>query len=361
MSDVEELTSLNSSRSSQQEQEVEEIPGGGTSVKYLSIKKRDEETSTRRSGSSNEVIFSSLYLDKLGDSDNSTNGLLYNPLKSGYFLRMTKREHNSENLIYVLEIERFRDHFKDVNVWTDDLSYKLIDNEIENFGKLNIQEKDVKVCCSNDPTQWPSKIATYKAFQDHCEFIWETYLSSAASAQIFMPAKVLYNTLHRLQHLEKYGHKVFDETVIDPIKTLNADVLPRFLVSPCFKAMNKRLVVSYPLPTKEQLELKMPAKSACMNWEDDKITVQSLSELPLKRVIHDKILYKAFLDYCITCHCEENIYVVRAIAIFKLNYENHIDKAAIAMDLFPPWIEGHVWMMFRFFIAPNSPYEVGTY
>ena len=174
-----------------------------------------------------------------------------------------------------------------------------------------------------------------------------------------MPAKVLYNTMHRLQHLEKYGHKVFDETFIDPIKTLNADVLPRFLVSPCFKAMNRRLIVAYPLPSKDQIDLKMPAKSACINWNDEQITVDNLSEVPLKRLLHDKILYREFLEYCKRSHCEENIYLARAITIFKSNYENDIDKAAIAKNLFPPWVEGHVWMMFRFFIAPNSPFEIG--
>ena len=357
MSD-EDLTSLNSSRSSQQD-EIE-LAGTGVSIKYLSTKTNEEEKSSRRKESSSEVIISALYLDKLADNDNSTNGLLYNPLKSGYFLRMTKREHNSENLIYVLEINRFKDHFRDIEAWNDDLGYKVIDNEIENFGKLiNMQEKDLVIKCSNGIEKWPSKKIAYAAFQDHCQFIWDTYLSCASTTQICMPAKVLYNMMHRLQHLEKYGHKVFDETLIDPIKTLNADVLPRFLVSPCFKAMNRRLVVAYPLPTKDQIELKMPAKSACMNWNDDQITVDNLSEMPLKRLLHDKILYKEFLDYCKRSHCEENIYLARAITIYKSNYENDIDKAAMAKNLFPPWIEGHVWMMFRFFIAPNSPYEIG--
>ena len=174
----EDLTSLNSSRSSQQD-EVE-LVGTGVSIKYLSTKTHEEDKSSRRNESSNEVIISSQYLDKLADNDNSTNGLLYNPLKSGYFLRMTKREHNSENLIYVLEINRFKDHFRDVEAWTDDLGYKRIDHEIENFGKLNTKEKDLIIKCSNEIEKWPSKKVAYAAFQDHCQFIWDTYLSCSS-------------------------------------------------------------------------------------------------------------------------------------------------------------------------------------
>lgn len=338
----EELTLLNSSRSSL----VESARGGVHQNDDLSGRGGTGDCSTR-------------YLKNLADmSDNSINGFLNNPIKSGYLLRMTKREHNAENMIYVLEINRFKDLVKDVDAWNDDLNYKLIDNEGKDFGKVTIQEKDLIIGCSNQ-CEWPSRKVPYAAFKERVQHIWNTYLSVSAETQICMPAKVLFNTIYRLQHLEKYGHKVFDETIIDPIKTLHADVLPRFLVSPCYRAMTKRLNDLYPLPPKGSLDLKLPAKSGCTSWHEDRLTVENLRNIKITDIFHDQLLYKEFLDHSKKIYSEENVYLARAIAIYKSNFENEIDKAAIKKGLFPPWVENHAWLIFKFFIVPNSVYEVG--
>jgi hypothetical protein len=46
-----------------------------------------------------------------------------------------------------------------------------------------------------------------------------------AKAQICMPASVLSNTLHRLEYFHFYGPLVFDETLLDPIKTIKTDAI----------------------------------------------------------------------------------------------------------------------------------------
>ena len=302
---------------------------------------------------------SARYLKNLNDmTDNSISGLLNNPIKSGYLLRMTHREHNAENMIYVLEINRFKDLVKDTEAWNDNLSYKVIDSEDEDFGRVKIHEKDLVIGCSKN-SDWPSFKVPFAAFKQRVTHIWNTYLAVSAETQICMPAKVLYNTIYRLQHLEKYGYKVFDETIIDPIKTLNVDVLPRFLASPCYRAMGKRLNELYPLPSKEMLDLKLPSKSGCMNWHEDRLTVDNLRNIKITDIFHDRLLYNEFLNHSKKIYSEENVFLARAIAIYKSNYVNEIDTAAIKKGLFPPWVEAHAWLIFKFFVAPNSCFEVG--
>ena len=46
-----------------------------------------------------------------------------------------------------------------------------------------------------------------------------------------MAAKVAENTKRRMKLLDLYGPDVFSEALLDPLKTINRDVLPRFLAS----------------------------------------------------------------------------------------------------------------------------------
>ena len=232
----------------------------------------------------------------LSDTDNTIVGLLANPVKSGYLLKFSQSEFNAENMIYVLEIDRFKDIVRDRDTWNDGTTYKTIDASIHNFGNVRINENDLHFYggCEDD---WPSKKVPYLSLVEHVKFIWRTYLADSATTQICMPARVLSNTIQRLRHLHLYGHKVFDETLIDPIKTLNADVLPRFLTSTYHKSMISRLQSLYPLPSKDQLRLRRPRKTDCIKWDEDKITIDNLREISMKQLFHDRILYEEFLKY----------------------------------------------------------------
>jgi hypothetical protein len=259
-------------------------------------------------------------------------------------------------MIYVLEIDRFKDLCSDTKAWNNEITYKTIDQNIENFESTRITEKEL-VFGGGGEGEWPSTRVQLVSFIESAKMIWDTYLADSSVTQICMPARVLSNTIHRLKYLHLYGHKVFDETLIDPIKTLNADVRPRFLTSPCYKAMSKRLSELYPLPEKSQLHLRLPGKALCMDWSDDKRTVDNLREVTMYDLFHDRLLYDEFLKYSKRIYSEENVYLARAISIFKCLFA-HADPALLKSGKVPPEAEDQAWLIFRFFIAPGSAFEV---
>ena len=287
---------------------------------------------------------------------NTITGFLANPIQSGYLLKFSQSEFNAENMIYVLEIDRFKDLCSDSKAWNNDLSYKVIDVGIEDFGNISKTETDLVFGTGPDGS-WPSDRVHPISFIESAKMIWDTYLANSSVTQICMPARVLSNTIHRLEYLHLYGHKVFDETLIDPIKTLNADVRPRFLTSQHYKNMSKRLNSLYPLPAKEDLKLRLPGKASCMDWDVEKLNVDNLREVTMYDLFHDRILYQEFLKYSKRIYSEENVYLARAISMFKC-YFSHADPVILAAGKVPPAAEDQAWLLFRFFIAPGSTYEV---
>ena len=314
------------------------------------------KTGTRSNGNSTKSDKSPFEKLNLAVINNTITGFLSNPIQSGYLLKFSQSEFNAENMIYVLEIDRFKDLCSDTKAWNNSLNYKAIDHNIKNFGTIRKTEKDL-VFGTGPEGSWPSTRIPLPSFIESAKMIWDTYLADSSVTQICMPARVLSHTIHRLEYLHLYGHKVFDETLNDPIKTLNADVRPRFLTSPHYKNMSKRLNDLYPLPSKDELQLRLPGKAYCMEWDVEKLTVDNLREVTMYDLFHDRILYEEFLKYSKRIYSEENVYLARAISIFKC-YFSHADPAILATGKVPPAAEDQAWLLFRFFIAPGSTYEV---
>ena len=62
-----------------------------------------------------------------------------------------------------------------------------------------------------------------------------------------------------MQLLHLYGPQVFEEAVIDPIKTMKKDVLPRFVVSDICQELFNQMALCEPLPLENQLEVVAPS------------------------------------------------------------------------------------------------------
>ena len=287
-------------------------------------------------------------------------GVLDNPVKSGYLWCMSGREHNSENIQYMIKVDSFKDAVRDDSVWNSDIDYKSIDVSIPDFEKIAVQETDdIKI---GGETKWPSLKVSFEVFKSNTLKIWNDYLSKNSSEQICMPAKVLNNTLRRLQFLHLYGPSVFDETLIDPKKTLKTDMMPRFIVSPCFKRMQKRLDSLFPLPPASDLKLNVPPNRSVINLEDNDLTMALLKEISLETVLQDQLLYKEFLRYLKKHSFDENLLFVQAVSLFKTMYnpENKCkDPNWLWTDVFSPEAEDMGWTIFKFFICPGSAYDIG--
>jgi hypothetical protein len=144
-------------------------------------------------------------------------------------------------------------------------------------------------------TKWPSTKIPHHTVVEHIETIWNKYLSDNSSNQICIPSRVLENTKKRLALLHLYGKEVFQETTIDPIKTLYKDVLPRFLNSIYCREMERRLHELFPLPNENDLNLELPKYSNVMKLSLNQLTVEKLARIELKEILNDRILYSQFL------------------------------------------------------------------
>jgi len=85
--------------------------------------------------------------------------------------------------------------------------------------------------------------------------------------------------------------EAFDEALIDPMKTVAKDIIPRFTNSTFYRNMVARVEALSPLPTADQLPLKPPADSAVLKMDMRKTTLEDLKAVS---VYSDFVLYDAF-------------------------------------------------------------------
>jgi hypothetical protein len=116
--------------------------------------------------------------------------------------------------------------------------------------------------------------------------------------------------------------------------------------------MSKRLQDLYNLPSSDTFRLRLPGKASCLEWESKDVTIENLRGVNIYDLFHDRFLYEEFLNYSKSIYSEENVYLARAISIFKCLFA-HSNSTGI-----PPEAEDQAWLIFRFFIAPGSAYEV---
>jgi uncharacterized membrane protein len=143
-----------------------------------------------------------------------------------------------------------------------------------------------------------------------------------------------------------YGPHVFEEAVIDPIKTMSKDVLPRFLQSNDFLTMITNLTSCDPLPPASMIKLPPPKKHVLNNNHLEYFTLDR--EFTLVQMLIAEVLYHFFRVYLERFLCSENLLCVRMIDYFEelKSKDNHIEANEVA------------WTMYHFFIAPGSVYEV---
>ena len=251
----------------------------------------------------------------------SVEQLIYNPIQCGYFLKFCKQEYSEENLEFVMAVQKFSDNLttRDKNGWPagktmDDLDLEtgvlqdpelIYDIDLERFYVDN-----------QAGTAWPSRIVIRDWVEKDVVRLWNKYLSNDSPNQICMPSKVLINTIKRLKLLHIYGPRVFDETLIDPQKTLGRDILPRFVNSPIYQDMRKRLSGLLELPEGSSLEAPSPDLS--------RITPARCAFLNISTAMEDRLVYDELLAYMQSLYASENILATRLIRIYRAMWSTDI-------------------------------------
>jgi hypothetical protein len=318
--------------------------------------------SSRKDGNSDHsgklLSFDLERLSTYGRDVDTIEELTSNPIKCGFLLAFCESEFSAENMHFVVEIDRFRDYYltTDRSAWNTDLKWRMIDSMIGINESTNVSEEEMRRILADeelvvgDETAWPSKKILFNNSVEHIQKIWNNYLAPSAPHQICMPYRVLLNTRKRLENFHLYGGFVFEETLIDPFKTLKRDSIPRYIASDYYRNMQKRLDLVFPLPDAHNLSLALPSRCLSASWPVEDITIASLAAITLPDMLHDRVLYAHFLVYCKKLFSEENLYCARAISIFKCHYKGHTKC--------PPAAEDMAWTIFRYFVAPKSVYEV---
>jgi hypothetical protein len=267
----------------------------------------------------------------------SIESIIENPICRGFFLKFSESQFNSENINFVTAVDHFRDTFfaVDKNMWS--ANWRDIDSEVayddENGNFV--------------PFIWKSAVNMVAA-KIHIENILEEYVLDHAQHQVCISEQFILKTKKRINLLHLYGPHVFEEAVLDPIKTMKKDVLPRFLQSNVFRAMIQSLASCDTLPPASNLSLPPPTK-----WVLRSNPVEYFidgREFTLVQLLQGEVLYTNFRVFLERHICSENLICVRMIDYFEELKSAGDDKLA---DEFS-------WTIYQYFVAPGSAYEVCT-
>lgn len=282
---------------------------------------------------------------------------LHEPISAGFLLKYCEAHYCSENMRFITEVDRFKDHFhRDRSAWPL-TPWKQLDIDLGIIAPeqvdVNIDEEFIRPLKEKDfisEESWPSKVVNREAIRESLASIWDTFLAKDAKYWICIPYSALINTIKRIKYIHIYGHEVFSEALLDPVKTIQRDIYPRFIHSEEFKQMKVCQVSIDPLPCSTKLKLPKPHPIIFSRYDIRELERGNVS-FTLNDLIEDRYLYIEFAKYLEQVVSAENLYCVRAIAIFKEAISsNDVRERTNSFEL--------AWTVYKFFVAPGSAYEI---
>lgn len=283
--------------------------------------------------------------------------VIQDPVQCGFLLQFCTKQHNSENLCFIMMVSRFRDAMStDAKSWPK--TWTQVDAEL-----LLNSNKGAPI--DPEDTSWPSTVLSKVAISKLVQSIWDNFLSNDAPHQICMPSQVAENTRRRIRFLDLYGPEVYTEALLDPIKTMHKDVLPRFLASPLYADMKLRLASLMQRSMANKLVVPPPDKMSSLDKKSDLFHEKRL--FSLQEILENRVLYTEFLSHLQKKMSVENLLCYRMILIFE--------ERIAAMDVADSGREtsercneslkaeaiNQAWVIYRYFVAPDAPYEVSLH
>ena len=262
--------------------------------------------------------------------------IITSPICCGYLLQFCKVEFNAENLTFILEVDEYRDIFdtETQTIWTKswidiDEMVKIDDEEISN--------ELMKVV-------WPSE-NNKEQIEKKIERIFKKFLDNDSPVQVCISENFMKKTRKRMKLLQFYGPDVFSEACLDPIKTLKKDVLPRFLVSEIAQNMFSMLASCYNLPSANQVRVIPPSNSFIA--ELPLVAMPEDRQYTLEECLQCELLYNSLIKYVTSNESLSYLYFARMHYMFIEFIEAGKENEA----------KDQAWLMYKYFIAPNSPFE----
>jgi hypothetical protein len=275
--------------------------------------------------------------DDLKSRYSTIEALIENPICRGYLLKFSESQYNSENINFVTAVDHFRDEFFNVDKDMWSANWRDIDSEVaydEEEGNL-LSDK------------WNSAVNKIAA-KIHVNNILEEYILDNAQHQVCISKDFILKTKKRINLLQIYGPHVFEEAVLDPIKTMRKDVLPRFLQSKVFITMILSLASCDPLPPASNLSLPPPSKYVLRSNPVEYFI--DGREFSLPQMLQGEVLYTNFRVFLERHFCSENLICVRMIDYYEELKSAKEDRMA----------DEFAWTIYQYFVAPGSVFEVST-
>jgi hypothetical protein len=193
---------------------------------------------------------------------------------------------------------------------------------------------------------WPSKKVNKQVVEKMVKKIWDTYLSETSHLEICVSPLAIINTVRRISHLDLYGPDTFAEALLEPLRTIQMDILPRFFASKVYLKMRSFQLTSNPLPTAKSLFVPPPKKSKILN--KFQIALFEDRHFDLNEILQENFLYLQFLKYLDGIFCSENLLCVRMILIFEeeVNHKNFSEASRLS------------WYICNYFVRAGAPFEI---
>jgi hypothetical protein len=167
--------------------------------------------------------------------------------------------------------------------------------------------------------------------------------------------------MKRLQYLHLYGPEVFEESLIDPLKTMKRDIMPRFLRSSFYTELLLVQELLQKQPIASELELPIPPTSLTFERSELIGPHGEHRTFQLNEIVSNRFLYLKFLSYLQECYCSENLICYRLITLFEEKYPlaNANSSGSRSSDNENKHALSKIaWDIYRYFVAEDSPYEV---
>lgn len=314
--------------------------------------------------------------------------ILENPISCGYLYTFCISEYNSESIRYILAVDEFKDIMKrDYGCWK--LNWKEVDKLMKINEKMlaidntttatttsttTISPPNSNVVTANDPTPtnfsskigdnsasftglsnfnslscnnnyiWPSTKISENDVRIKIDEIFNEFIAHHAPSQICISADVYLRTQTRISLLHIYGTYVFDESLLDPFRTLKRDILPRFFNSKLYQEMIYRdTFVCNDAEVKDLHPPHPPSQSVLQHPH-----FKNGHHFDLNDILSYKELFSKFSIYSKKFYCIENLYCYRMIELFEIQACLRIDEN----------VKDMAWNIYRFFVAEHSVHEV---
>jgi hypothetical protein len=320
--------------------------------------------------------------------------ILNDPMQTGYFLAFCRIQHALENILFIMECDRYKDIlYADKAKWPD--KYQDLDEKIFISAKSSDYLPDMDEATKRrvEHPEWPSKVVHRRFVDRRLKEIWDTYISESAPTEICISDTVRRRTKTRANLVHIYGPTVFNEALYDPYITLRNDVMPRFLVSELCGEMNARIAFCLQLPEAASLETSSPLLTESPFTGATPDALPDTRQLELNEIIADGFLYDTFLQYLREHFCPENLLCIRKIVEFEEMYrawnvrrgilalgdevsarraggggsesgslrvarKSSFRASTLEVQKCPVDVENCAWDVYRFFVAPGSAYEI---